>query len=739
MKQETITIKQYLEKKNISYKEVGKELVARCLFGGCDDNSREGEAHLYFNSETGQYDCKKCGAKGNIFTLAEHLGDSNKDIFLSEIQKPTKTKTRITPKFVEELNLAISDRIRGYLNNRGITDEIISDHKLGWGKFYGKWWITIPITDIKGKYQFLKLRKDPDDSSNEIKYKFYPAGSSATVYGWESIKSNVSPLVICEGEFDRLILNSFGISAITSTAGAGTFKKEWFDYLKPFSEIYIAFDKDEVGQREAEKIIKKIEKELLETSIYKITFPDRMTEGKDVSDYFNNYSGNPDEFIYQLSKWVAGVEPIDVSKFEPMTSKELIEILGLTIKKDEENKLVTFLCMLSAYTENSQFNISFNAPSSSGKSYIPLEESNLFPSVDVIKLGNCSPTAFFHEQGEYDKEKNSIKIDLSRKIIIFLDQPHTALLERLRSLLSHDEKEMQSKITDKVHKGGNKTKTVIIRGFPSVIFCSAGLKIDEQEGTRFLLLSPDNNREKIREGILMKLKKETDTKAYYDWLEGNPERKLLKERIRAIKNENIQEIKFENPEIIEKVFLEKRDLLKPRHQRDIGRLISIIKAFTILNVWFRKNDKGEIIASKEDIEEGAKIWDKLAESQEHNLPPYVYQLYKEIIVPLYKEKNKNNQRDVKEGITKRDFSQKHYELNGRLIPDWQMRQQVFPMLETAGLIHQEKDVLGDKRTMLIFPTMLIADEDREINSELRGGVCREEEKSDDNKKQSLIF
>jgi DNA primase len=224
MNQETITIKQYLEKKNISYKEIGKELVARCLFGGCDDNSREGEAHLYFNSETGQYDCKKCGAKGNIFTLAEHLGDSNKDVFLSEMQKPAKTKARITPKFIEELNLAISDRIRGYLNNRGITDEIISDYKLGWGKFYGKWWITIPITDMKGKYQFLKLRRDPDDRSNKIKYKFYPAGSSATIYGWESIKSNVSPLVICEGEFDRLILNNFGISAITSVSSTSTIR-----------------------------------------------------------------------------------------------------------------------------------------------------------------------------------------------------------------------------------------------------------------------------------------------------------------------------------------------------------------------------------------------------------------------------------------------------------------------------------------------------------------------------------
>ena len=87
--------------------------------------------------------------------------------------------------------------------------------------------------------------------------------------------------------------------------------------------------------------------------------------------------------------------------FEPMSSRELIDTLGLTIKRDEENKLVTFLCQLSAYTKDSQFNISFNAPSSTGKSYIPTEISRLFPKEDVIEVGYCSPTAFFHDVGEF--------------------------------------------------------------------------------------------------------------------------------------------------------------------------------------------------------------------------------------------------------------------------------------------------------------------------------------------------
>jgi hypothetical protein len=176
--------------------------------------------------------------------------------------------------------------------------------------------------------------------------------------------------------------------------------------------------------------------------------------------------------------------PVDTSKFLPMTAQQIKEILGLTIKRDDINKLITFLSQLSAYTESSQINISYNAPSSSGKSFIPLEVSQLFPPEDVVKLGGCSPTAFFHDQGVYDKETNTIRVDLSRKIIIFLDQPNSLLLEKLRSLLSHDEKEIHLKITDKNQRGGNRTKNVTLIGFPVVLFCTAGLRPDKTRSNR---------------------------------------------------------------------------------------------------------------------------------------------------------------------------------------------------------------------------------------------------------------
>lgn len=412
--------------------------------------------------------------------------------------------------------------------------------------------------------------------------------------------------------------------------------------------------------------------------------------------------------------------PEDTSKFRPLTADNLIEILGLTIKKDEINKLLTFLALLSAYTGNSQINISFNAPSSTGKSFIPTEIAELFPIEDIIEVGYCSPTAFFHDVGQYNKEKQGYIVDLSRKILIFLDQPHTLLLQHLRPFLSHDKKEIRLKITDKSQKAGLRTKNVFLIGYPSVVFCTAGLIIDEQEATRFLLLSPETTHEKLQEAIKEKIKKEADRATYTRNTDTNPERILLKKRIVAIKQEHIDSINLSNPDLVEKLFFERARKIKPRHQRDIGRLISLVKVFALLNIWYRDRVGNAIIANETDVDEAFKAWDIISESQELNLPPYVYDLYRDVIIDAFNKKNSEVSGGVKTGLTRQEIFQKHYGVYGRFLPEWQLKQ-IISMLETAGLITQEQNTL-DKRQTLIYPTTDFYISRKQNNSEMDGGV-----------------
>ena len=305
--------------------------------------------------------------------------------------------------------------------------------------------------------------------------------------------------------------------------------------------------------------------------------------------------------------------------------------------------------------------------------------------------------------------------------MIFLDQPHQQLLAHLRPVLSHDKKEIIIKITDKSQKYGLQTKNIYIIGYPAVIFCTAGLRIDEQEATRMILLSPEMSQDKIKDAIIEKIKRESDKTSYKLLLEQNPDRQLLKQRIRAIKQEEINEIIVKNQDLIKKVFFERVKKFKPKHSRDMGRILSFTKLFALLNLWYRKKEGDVLFANDEDIKEAFSIWDKIATSQELGIPPVIYDLFKDIIVVAFKEKNRDEINFETQGISKAELQQKHYDIYGRFLPDWQLRQQILPMLETAGLIRTDTD-LKDKRKLIIYPTLEINQQELKNNSELSGGV-----------------
>jgi hypothetical protein len=331
---------------------------------------------------------------------------------------------------------------------------------------------------------------------------------------------------------------------------------------------------------------------------------------------------------------------------------ELGKILSSTIKHDETNKIITFLVMILTYTSEDQMNIAFSAESSAGKSYIPLEIAQYFPQEDVLDRGYVSQKAFFHEWGKFDKELRAIIIDLEKKIIIFIDQPHDQVLHRIRPVLSHDQKLITVKITDRGSKGRLVTKTVVIRGFPTVVFCSANYSLEEQERTRLLLLSPEITQEKLRSSIKLLAKKLADKHKFQEELEANPKRKWLKHRVEAIKTANIEHIiiKEEHMAIIEERFYNDHNYLIPRHQRDFPRLISIIKALALLNFHYRETigDRHTLLINEEDVEEGYNLYRKIGLSNELGLPPEVFGMWEKVLKP--------NISDVS-GITRKEL---HY-------------------------------------------------------------------------------
>ena len=700
-------IKEYLSQKGINFRESGKELITKCIFSNCDLNSRENEGHLYFDADTSQYQCKKCDAKGNIITLQKYFGD------VVEKEKKKNIKS-ITPTMVEKIHEALPIEIIGYLHARGISDEIIKSHKLGYMNQYGKDWIAIPIKDIDGNYNFFKLRQDPKYGKDKMTW---PSGSAemevkAQIYDWETLLMASDKLLIAEGEMDALLMKSKGIPCITGTHGAETTKDTWMEHFKPDVKYFICYDNDKAGKTGSVNMANKLFKNKCK-NIHIITLPEEVGEKGDLGDYVVRLGLPIDDLFTKYAKPYP--EKIDVSEFKEIGMQDVCQILEATIKKDDENKIVTFLAMLTTYTEDAQMNLFFNAPSSTGKSHIPLSVVDLFPKEDVITLAYCSPTAFFHEQGKYNKETNEIIVDLSRKILIFTDMPDQSLLSRLRPILSHDQKESKLKITDKAQKGGNKTKNITLVGFPSVYFCSAGLKTDEQESTRFLMLSPSIEHDKIYQGIKQAILKASDSERFNQEINSDPIRNLLKKRILGIKQENISDVKIEDIEYILKLFLKEGAGVKPRQQRDVRKVISIIKGFALLNLWFRKRDGDYIWASKEDINNAFELWNKLSYGQDYGLPPYLFEIYIKIILVLWNEPGDlfsefSDTADRKKFITRKEILRKHFEIYRRSLSMSSLRQQILPQLEQVGLILQEKGGT-DGREMIVIPL------ETEINTE----------------------
>jgi hypothetical protein len=155
--------------------------------------------------------------------------------------------------------------------------------------------ITVPIPGRDGKFTFFKLAKDPDDKTDSPKM-LATVGARAELYGWERVLAKSEQIIICEGEFDRLALESRGFVAVTSTVGAGVFRPEWAEELKKIPEVYVCFDRDEAGRSGALRVGRLIPHAKL------VELPDEVGDGGDVTNFFVHLGRSQDDFLRLLER-----------------------------------------------------------------------------------------------------------------------------------------------------------------------------------------------------------------------------------------------------------------------------------------------------------------------------------------------------------------------------------------------------------------------------------------------------
>jgi hypothetical protein len=93
------------------------------------------------------------------------------------------------------------------------------------------------------------------------------------------------------------------------------------------------------------------------------------------------------------------------------------------------------------------------------------------------------------------------------------------------------------------------------------------------------------------------------------------------------------------------------------------------------------------------VEAGFWLYSLIAESNEHGLPPRVYEIYQEIILPHLSE-------DV--GLDRQTIIREYLRTYGRPLDPKKLREEILSDLEAAGLIVQREDA-NDRRRMLVYP------------------------------------
>lgn len=207
--------------------------------------------------------------------------------------------------------------IRRYLNKRFISDAMIEERGIHWDAVRQR--IVIPVRNGSGDFLFNKYRSNPLAVTSGPKY-FYDKGSTTEIYGLEFLNTfEGSDVVITEGELDSIVLNSFGIPAISSTGGSHSWRKDWHALLAG-KNVFVCFDADNAGAEGA------IKTHLFIPGSKIICFP--IIRGvKDVTDFFTVVE-NPKQRFMVLKMNAISLDLPEIPEALPQTKAEVNAILS---------------------------------------------------------------------------------------------------------------------------------------------------------------------------------------------------------------------------------------------------------------------------------------------------------------------------------------------------------------------------------------------------------------------------
>jgi hypothetical protein len=473
-------------------------------------------------------------------------------------------------------------------------------------------------------------------------------------------------------------------------------------------------------------------------------------------------------------------------------SEFVISTVKKEVKREDSLIRQIFLTGISTYTYE-PLNLAILGPTSEGKTYAVKKVMQYFPDNDVWRIGDMSPMALVRQHGvlinskgkpiqkqvdelkerienvntaefrldfvppkvKEDKQKaeptpsekvkqrqNEIKkelrkitegasrlIDLTGKILFFLEPPNPKLMNILKPILSHDEPEIRHDYVDNTDKAiGIETKYVVTRGWPVVIFCSATdvslWKVWPEIQSRFLVASPNMTEEKVHDGnMLIAQRKGLPNSIQQKIIVSDKDRELARKCVLYTKDwinrlSGSNEWSYEHPNT---TWIPYQEILASALKADRGTDNRIAnRIFTFLNIipLVKSHLRQTLLYGKErlpiatldDLSETLHITQNMS-----GIPTHKIKFYREIIIPLYESKEgepdyKGNNVEDRPAVTTSQICDYYKLKTGRVINSDSVRKTYLNELMINAYLDEQDSIL-DKRQKIYWPIIEIPKEE----------------------------
>lgn len=261
--------------------------------------------------------CFACGMKLDIYGYyREHLNYSHDEVvseLLGDISNSRFESERSN--FNKELQKIkeLDNKCIEYIKSRGITEETI--------KYFGLKMFNNAIAFPYAKYEAIigyKIRKAEKNPASPKMYSM--KGSKPFLFNFNNLGEDKSELVICEGEFDCMILHQCGFENVVSVgAGANSLStlinqaKEYFD---AYDNLIIVSDNDDAGSKMDDIFSTEFgyKAKLIDKSLY--------TQNDVNAEYFKNGKQAIIELINSARLKIEGIRDLDLQPYEGLEQKK---------------------------------------------------------------------------------------------------------------------------------------------------------------------------------------------------------------------------------------------------------------------------------------------------------------------------------------------------------------------------------------------------------------------------------